>query len=98
MTRSPLEGLDKGRIVDKGIVGRYRQASTQDTFLGVSRELFWVGTRLGVISEQDSMQKCGAKVPDWPETELERPEVTREESQGWLRVILERDIFFEGSV
>ena len=34
-----------------------------------------------MISERDSMQKCGAKVPDWPETEPERPEVTGAGSQ-----------------
>ena len=38
MTGSPPEGLDKGRIVDAGIVGRYRQASTQDTFSGVQQK------------------------------------------------------------
>ena len=64
MTRSPLEGLDKGRIVDKGIVGRYRQAITQDTFFRISRELFWVGTRPGVVSKQGSMQQCNANVTD----------------------------------
>ena len=91
MTGSPPKELDKGRIV-----GRYRQASTQDTFLGVSRKLFWVGTGPEVVSKQDSMWKCGVKVLDWPETESERPEVTREESQRWLRVVLGRDIFFGG--
>ena len=55
MTGSSPEGLDTGKIVDKGIVSRYRQASTQDTFSVVSRKLFWVGTGLGVISERDSM-------------------------------------------
>ena len=82
MTGSPPEGLDKGRIVGKGIVGRYRQASTQDTFSGVSRKLFWVGIGPEMVSKQDSMWKCSAKVPEWPETELERPEVTRAGSQG----------------
>ena len=67
-------------------------------FWRVSRELFWVGTRLEVISEQDSMQKCGAKVPDWPETQSERPVVTGEESQRWLRVVLEGTYFWEVSV
>ena len=82
MTGSPLVRLDKGRIVDAGIVGRYRQASTQDTFLGVSTKLFWVGTGPEMVSKQDSMWKCGAKVLEWPETEPERPEVTGAGSQG----------------
>ena len=82
MTGSPPEGLDMGKIVDKGIVSRCRQASTWDTFSGVSRKLFWVGIGPEMVSKQDSMWKCGAKVPEWPETEPKRPEVTRAGSQG----------------
>ena len=51
-------------------------------FWGFSRKLFWVGTGPEVVSEQDSMWKCSAKVPEWLETEPERPEVTRAGSQG----------------
>ena len=42
------------------------------------------------------MWKCGVKVPDWPKTESERPEVTGVESQRWLRVVLGRDIVLGG--
>ena len=49
-----------------------------------------------MVSKQDSMWKCGVKVPDWPKTESERPEVTGVESQRWLRVVLGRDIVLGG--
>ena len=51
-------------------------------FRRFSRKLFWVGTGPEMVSKQDSMWKCGAKVPEWPETKLERPEVTGAGSQG----------------
>ena len=81
MTRSPPEGLDKGRIVDKGIVAVTGRLA-HGTHFRVSTKLFWVGTGPEMVSKQDSMWKCSAKVPEWPETEPERPEVTGAGSQG----------------